>query len=102
MLCFETFGLALQPVLHDLPIERAAADFEDQAACFLFQLHALEHADDVGALGLGERGQALAGGFDRGFGGVQELDVAAAGSPAGDDSAARETVLSSSRMLPGQ
>jgi hypothetical protein len=64
-------------------------------------VHGLEHLHDVRPLGLRGDGM-LAGRLGRGARRVQEsISVARIALP-GADSAARDTVLSSSRMLPGQ
>jgi hypothetical protein len=58
----------------------------------------------VGALGVAQRGQLLArlGGLGHGVWACRNSMSPSRITAARDDSAARDTVLSSSRMLPGQ
>ena len=46
--------LGLEPEFHDFTIQRAAADFEHLRRLLLVPADRLEHADDVGALGMGQ------------------------------------------------
>ncbi len=95
--------LRLQPEFEDLAVERAAADFEDAGRFFLVPAARIEDAHDVRPLGLAQRRQPLAVVFGRRLGRVEKFDVGGANRSArAPTSAARETVLSSSRMLPGQ
>src|SRR3982751_638285 len=51
--------LALETVFDNFAIESAAADFENRRCLLLVPIHRFEHTNDVGALGIGERGEAL-------------------------------------------
>src|SRR5438445_11947418 len=67
--------LGFELVFDNLSIERAAADVEHPRGLFLVPVRGFEDAHDVRALGLGERGQMIAGHADRGRRCVQELDT---------------------------
>ena len=93
----------LHAVFDDFAVERAAADVEDARRLLLVPVHALEDAGDVGAFGFGQRRQALARAHRPGASPACRKSTSTGRmTRPGDDSAARETVLSSSRMLPGQ
>src|SRR5262249_11167440 len=70
--------LGLELVFDDLSIQRAATDVEHARRLFLVPVHRLEDADDVRALGIGERGQMIARDADGRRRGVQKLDVGGA------------------------
>src|SRR3954471_4247657 len=53
--------LALEAVFDNFAVQRATADLENRRRLLLVPVHRLQHADDVGALGVGERGKPLAG-----------------------------------------
>src|SRR5579862_8257068 len=66
----------------DLPVKRAAADGEHPGGFLLVPAHGFQYPDNVGPLGLGERGKPVAG---RGAGGqrrVKEFDVGSPDAPA--------------------
>ena len=98
------FWVRFQPVLHDLPVERAAADVEHRAPPASCSSAPLSSTRTMCAR------SASASDGSRSRGGVGRRLARRAGTrcrPArmtrpGDESAARDTVLSSSRMLPGQ
>src|SRR6185503_4129038 len=69
-------GPGVEAVFHDLAVEGSPADFQHAGRLLLVPVHALEHTDDVGPLGFGERRHPFTSCLDRGLGRVQELDVA--------------------------
>src|ERR1035437_908748 len=81
----------LQLELDDLAVQRAAADVEHPGGLLLVPFHRFEDPYDMGAFGIGERRQPVAGargGHRRSR--VQELDVGGAdGAPGGRQRGAR-------------
>src|SRR5262249_38719582 len=78
---FASSRLRFQLVLHDLSVQSAPADAEHPGRLLLVPVHEFEHPDDVGALGLGQRWEAIPRWLQDRRRRVKKFDVAPADGP---------------------